>query len=144
MPFDLEGALATPPDAAGKKKPAGGFDLEAALNAPPPDIATPTSNTAQTAYKGFDLEAALSTPPPQVEAAEAKSGGFMGGLRDRVSENMGKGIEFWGNMFTPSGQEANLRNPETSGMAGAILGPLAVAGGGLAGDSPIAETEREN
>src|SRR5690606_29739551 len=56
----------------------------------------------------------------------------------------GSGLKNVGKMFTQSGQEELLDNPETAGVAGAILGPLAVISGGLAGDSPIAETEYEN
>jgi len=72
------------------------------------------------------------------EAPEPEPQGFLETAGNAIS----KGFKDATRIFTPSGQQELLNDPETAGFAGAILGPISTLTG--MGDSPIVETEKEN
>lgn len=103
----------------------------------------PEPAQGQTLADQFSEPAPAPTPAPEPDKPSGiisfLSG--LGGLESKEVEAdaaLGRGAA---KLLTPTGQAELLANPETAGVAGAILGPVGIVAGG---DSPIAETEKEN
>ena len=93
-------------------------------------------------YGSNEPVTATPAPPPEQPGILSRIGTGAANMVHAYNDAWDKSEQFAKDLLTPGGQAKLLADPETAGMAGAVMSPIEVFSG--QGETPMAATAREN